>query len=118
MSEERTIAVGKIARARSGDRGSATHIGVVAYERAGYDYLVEQLSAERVQQHFAERGVGRVERYELPRVGALNFVLCDDLTGGASRSLGVDAQGRLLGTALTELELPRPRNLEEMIWGR
>jgi hypothetical protein len=66
------------------------------------------LTAERVHEFFDALGVSRVERFELPRIGALNFVLYDALAGGASQSLRIDTQGKLLGTAILELELPDP----------
>jgi len=108
------IRLERIAHARSGDKGNHANIGVVAYTREGFTYLRDALSAERVQQHFSGLGASRVERYELPRLWALNFVLYDALAGGASRSLRIDTQGKLLGTAIGELELPAPENLARM----
>jgi hypothetical protein len=100
------IKLGKLAHARSGDKGNHANIGVVAYTPAGYEFLRNELTAERVRDYFAGLGTSRVERYELPRIGALNFVLYDALAGGASQSLRLDTQGKLLGTAILELELP------------
>ncbi|HTU24996.1 MAG TPA: hypothetical protein VMF30_06340 [Pirellulales bacterium] len=106
-----TISVGTIAHARSGDKGNHANIGVAAYTAAGYDWLQRELTAERVAAFFDGLGVTRVERFELPRVGALNFVLYNALAGGASQSLRIDTQGKLLGTAILELELPAPPTL-------
>ena len=112
--QQRTITLGQIAHARSGDKGNHANIGVVAYDRTGYAYLAQELTADRVAEFFAGLGASRVERFELPRLWALNFVLYNALSGGASRSLRIDTQGKLLGTAVLELELPEPPNLAEM----
>lgn len=110
-----SIRLGQIALARSGDKGNHANIGVVAYTAAGYDYLQQALTAERVTVFFSRLGVTRVVRYELPRLYALNFVLYDVLAGGASRSLRIDTQGKLLGTAILELELPLPEHVSRMV---
>jgi hypothetical protein len=107
----KTITLGTIAHARSGDKGNHANIGVAAYTPAGYDWLRRELTAERVREFFAGLGVTRVERFELPRVGALNFVLYNALAGGASQSLRIDTQGKLLGTAILDLQLPAPPSL-------
>ena len=104
-----TIRLSELAVARSGDKGNHANIGVVALNRAGYELLVRELSAERVAAYFQGLGAVRVERFEMPHVDGLNFLLYDVLDGGASRSLRTDTQGKLLGTALMELELPISR---------
>lgn len=96
----------KLAHARSGDKGNHANIGVVAIDASAYGLLQRHLTAQRVQEFFRGLGVSRVERFELPRIGALNFVLYNALAGGASQSLRIDTQGKLLGTAILELELP------------
>ena len=73
-----------------------------------------ELTAERVAEFFQGLGATRVERFELPRVQALNFLLYNALAGGASQSLRIDTQGKLLGTAILDLALPAPENLAEM----
>ncbi len=112
-----TVALGQIAHARSGDKGNHANICVVAYQRSGYEFLVQELTAERVAEFFADLGCTHVERYELGMVDALNFVLYNVLAGGASRSLRIDTQGKLLGTAILDLPLPAPPDeaLEEML---
>ena len=100
----RSIRLGDIAHARSGDKGEHANIGIVANRPEDYAVLASRLTAERVAAFFAPLGVSRVQRFELPRIGALNFVLYDALAGGASRSLRIDTQGKLLGTAILELE--------------
>jgi hypothetical protein len=109
------ISLGQIAHARSGDKGNHANIGVVTYTPAGFEYLRRELTADRVAEFFRALGASRVERFELPRIGALNFMLYDALAGGASLSLRIDTQGKLLGTAILELELPAPKNLAEML---
>jgi hypothetical protein len=108
MKQVSTIRLGDLASARSGDKGNHANLGVVAKTPADYEFLVRELTAERVQAFFAGLGLERVERFELPRVGALNFVLYNALGGGAGQSLRIDTQGKLLGTAALEIELPRP----------
>ena len=106
------IELGQIAHARSGDKGNHANIGVVAYTSAGYDFLETELTADRVADFFAGLIVSEVDRYELPKLGALNFVLHNALAGGASRSLRIDTQGKLLGTAILTLKLPAASDAE------
>ena len=101
-----SIPLHQLATARSGDKGNHANIGVVARDAAAYKILVRELTAERVAQFFAGLGSTKVERFELPNVGALNFVLYNALAGGASRSLRIDTQGKLLGSAILEMTLP------------
>jgi len=103
MTVGKTIRVRDLASARSGDKGNHANIGVVANDEAAYGVLISRLTAVRVQTHFQELGITRVERFELPKVLALNFVLYDALAGGASRSLRIDTQGKLLATSLLDL---------------
>jgi len=104
-ANKKTVKVGELASVRSGDKGNHANIGVVARDETSYEILVSRLTAVRVQDYFRELGVTRVERFELPQVQALNFLLYDALAGGASRSLRIDTQGKLLGTALLDLVL-------------
>ena len=112
-----TISLGQIAHARSGDKGNHANVGVVAYTAAGYEFLRRELTAERVGKFFSGLGTTKVDRYELPNVHALNFVLHNALAGGASTSLRIDTQGKLLGTAVLDLQLPAPApsELEQML---
>jgi len=98
--------LGDIAHARSGDKGNHANIGVVANTPRDYEVLRRELTAECVAAYFAGLGLSHVERFELPKVEALNFVLYNALGGGASRSLRIDTQGKLLGTAIMDLLLP------------
>lgn len=97
-----------IAHARSGDKGDTVNVGVIAYDPAHYDLLVEHLTPERVKEHFGEMVKGEVERFELPNLGALNFLLHNALGGGGTVSLMTDAQGKTFSTAMLRLELEIP----------
>ncbi|MBX7071772.1 MAG: DUF3037 domain-containing protein [Pirellulales bacterium] len=114
MSAAKTIRLAEIAHARSGDKGNHANVGVIAYTPAGFAYLRRELTAERVGAYFAGLGVTRVERFELAGIGAFNFLLYDALGGGASQSLRIDTQGKLLSTALMEIELPAADNAAAM----
>lgn len=103
-----TIRLGDLAHARSGDKGDHANIGVIARTAEGYAHLRRELTPDRVRAFFAGVCRGPVERYELPNVWALNFVLRDALGGGASESLRIDAQGKTFATAILAMELPRP----------
>jgi len=95
----------EIAHARSGDKGDAANIGLIALRPAHYPALVKQVTAERVQHHFRELCQGEVRRYELPNLHALNFVLERALDGGGTVSLRTDAQGKTLSAALLRMEV-------------
>lgn len=107
------IALREIAYARSGDKGSGANVGVIAYTPAGYAWLHTNLTAEIVERYFKPMGVRDVERYALPNIGALNFVLPKILAGGGSRSLRIDAQGKALGQALLEMRVDVPDDVIE-----
>lgn len=107
--------LGEIASARSGDKGNHANIGIVANCAASYELLTEELTENRVANFFSGLGATKVERFELPKVWALNFVLYNALAGGASQSLRIDTQGKLLGTAILELLLPKPANFEKLL---
>ena len=106
-----TVHLREIAYARSGDKGSHANIGVIAYCQEGYEFLKEHLTAEEVGHFFRHLGVEETIRYELPNIGALNFILKGALEGGGSRSLRVDAQGKALGQALLEMEIQVPEDI-------
>ncbi len=94
-----------IAHGRSGDKGDAANIGIIAYDQNGYKIIEKYLTAESVKKHFEGICHGKVERYELPNIRALNFLLHDTLGGGGTVSLKHDAQGKTLAAALLRLEL-------------
>jgi hypothetical protein len=108
------IKLGRIAYARSGDKGDGSNVGVIANSRVLYDFLVQQLTADRVKTHFRNICLGRVERFEAPNLLALNFILHDSLGGGGSESLKTDAQGKTHGLGILEMELDVPDDLMVM----
>jgi hypothetical protein len=101
----------ELAHARTGDKGNTSNISVIAYEPGDFTFLKEHLTAERVKAHFANIVRGQVERFELPGLGALNFVLHDALGGGVTRSLSLDAHGKSLSGSLLEIEMPDPQSI-------
>ena len=109
-----------LAHARSGDKGDVANIGVVAYTEDLYPLLVEQVTVERVREHFGDWVEGEIERYELPNLWALNFVLHGALDGGGTVSLRTDAQGKVLSSALLRMEVEVPEDVALRVrgWGR
>lgn len=95
----------KIAHARSGDKGDTANVGLIALKDEYYPVLVEQVTAEKVKQHFGTMVKGDVERFELPNLKALNFLLHESLGGGGTLSLMTDAQGKTFSTALLRMEV-------------
>lgn len=100
-----TIALSRIAHARSGDKGDISNIGLIAIEPRYYPILLREVTAERVKQHFGSLVEGPVTRYELPNLAALNFVMEKALDGGGTISLRTDAQGKTHGAALLTLQI-------------
>ena len=94
-----------IAHGRSGDKGDAANIGIIAYEDKGFELLKRHLTEERVKNYFRGICFGKVERFELPNIRALNFVLHNTLGGGGTISLKNDAQGKTLAAALLRMEI-------------
>ncbi len=97
-----------IAHGRSGDKGDAANIGIIAYDDKGYNIIQKYLTAEKVKQHFTGICHGKVERYEMPNIRALNFILNNSLGGGGTVSLKLDAQGKTLAAALLRMEINLP----------
>ncbi len=95
----------RLVHARSGDKGDKANIALFAPDRATYDILLREVTAERVKHHFEGIATGKVERFEAPNVLALNFVLHGALNGGASRSLRSDTLGKSLASALLRMEI-------------
>jgi hypothetical protein len=94
-----------IAHGRSGDKGNAANIGIIAYDQKGYEIIEKHLTASAVKKHFEGICFGKVERFELPNIRALNFLLHDTLGGGGTVSLKHDAQGKTLAAALLRMEI-------------
>lgn len=109
-----TIRLGTIAHGRSGDKGPHANVAVIAYTDAGFAWLRDHLTTERVAAYFADLELTRIERFEAPNVHALNFLLYDALGGGASRSLWTDTQGKTLALSLLEMPIDRPEDLDAM----
>lgn len=95
----------EIAHARSGDKGDVTNIGLIARQPELYDLLLREVTTERVKAHFAGICHGRVERFELPNLHALNFLLHESLDGGGTVSLRTDAQGKTYSSALLRMQI-------------
>src|SRR3954468_8100379 len=98
----------KLAHARSGDKGDTANVGVIALKDEYYPLLVREVTAERVKEHYGVLVKGGVERFELPNLGALNFLLHESLGGGGTLSLMTDAQGKTFSTALLRMEIDVP----------
>jgi hypothetical protein len=92
-----------LAHARSGDKGDTANVGVIALKPEWYPLLERELTRDRVKQHFANVITGDVERFELPNLKALNFLLHGALDGGGTLSLKTDAQGKVFSTALLRM---------------
>jgi hypothetical protein len=99
------VPLARIAHTRSGDKGDTANIGVIAWKERHYPVLLREVTPERVKAFFGGLCKGRVERFELPNLGALNFLLHESLGGGGTVSLRVDSQGKTLGAALLRLEI-------------
>jgi hypothetical protein len=98
----------QIAHGRSGDKGDTANVGVIALRDEFYPVLVREVTCERVKQHFGGICKGEVERFELPNLGALNFLLHESLGGGGTVSLMTDAQGKTFSTALLRMWIDVP----------
>ena len=99
------IPLSRIAHGRSGDKGDTSNIGIIAYEDRWYPVLVREVTPERVKAHFGSLIEGRVERFELPNLGALNFLCYGALGGGGTLSLRIDAQGKTMAAGLLGMEI-------------
>ena len=95
----------KLAHARSGDKGDTANVGIIALKDEFYPLLVREVTAENVKNHFGEMVKGKVERFELPNLKALNFLLHESLGGGGTLSLMTDAQGKTFSTALLRMKI-------------
>ncbi len=95
----------EIAHSRSGDKGNISNISLIAYSYSDYDMLREKVTADRVKEWFGTQVRGEVIRYELPKLGALNFVMKDALNGGVTSSLALDKHGKCLSSYLLEMSI-------------
>lgn len=101
----------EVANARSGDKGDASNVGLIARSRDLYEVIREQVTEKRVGEHFREVCRGGVDRYEVPNLLALNFILHDSLGGGGTESLKTDAQGKTHAQGLLQMEIEVPEEL-------
>ena len=99
------IELTKLAHARSGDKGDTANVGVIALKDEIYPILVREVTAEKVKSHFGAMVKADVERFELPNLCALNFLLHESLGGGGTLSLMTDAQGKTFSTALLRMKI-------------
>ena len=107
-----------LAHARSGDKGNRANVGIIAYDPAHYSLLKEVLTPQRVKDHFGDMVKGEVERFELPNLHAMNFVLHDALEGGGTVSLMTDAQAKVTATAFLRMEIEVPQEVADEVRGR
>ena len=105
------IRLSEIAHARSGDKGDGSNVGLIANSKPLYEVVLREVTPERVKAHFGEIVRGKVERFEVPNLNALNFLLHDSLGGGGTESLKIDAQGKTHGQGLLQMEIEVPDDL-------
>jgi len=98
----------EIAHTRSGDKGDTSNISVIAFDSTNYEILQREVTGDRVKAALGGMVQGDVERYELPQLGALNFVLHRALAGGVTRSLALDMHGKCLGSLLLSMQIGQP----------
>lgn len=96
-----------IAHSRTGDKGNISNVSVIAYHPEDWPLLIDQVTAERVRAHFGTMISGKVIRYELPQIRALNFVMHDALGGGVTRSLALDPHGKCLSSLILSLPIEK-----------
>ena len=97
--------LGEIAHVRTGDKGDVSQISVIAFDAGDYPLLVRAVTEQRVKHHLSALPTVAIRRYEIPQLGALNFVLEGALKGGVTRSLSLDAHGKTLGAQLLDIEI-------------
>ena len=102
------VALARIAHGRSGDKGDTVNCGIIARRPEYYPLIAEQVTAERVRQHFGDFCKGTVRRYDLPKIHAFNFVLTNSLGGGGTTSLRIDPQGKTYAAALMRMKIRIP----------
>ncbi|MCH8558139.1 MAG: hypothetical protein LAT84_09965 [Balneolia bacterium] len=104
-----------IAHGRSGDKGNGSNVGIIARHPDVYPFLVKELTSERVKEHMKHVCKGDVERYEMPNIGALNFILNESLGGGGTVSLKLDAQGKTHAAQVLRMKLDVPQELLDVV---
>jgi hypothetical protein len=109
------IQLSKIAHARSGDKGDAVNCGVIAFKQEYYPILKEVLTQELVKKHFEGVCLGEVERYEMPNLWAVNFLMHNTLGGGGTVSLKLDAQGKTIASAMLLMNIEVPEHFQSLL---
>lgn len=110
-----TVKLLKIAHGRSGDKGNGSNVGIIARHPEIYPFLEKTLTADRVKDHMKNVCKGEVERYELPNIGALNFILNESLGGGGTVSLKLDAQGKTHASQVLRMDIDVPEELLKLV---
>lgn len=110
-----TVKLLKIAHGRSGDKGNGSNVGIIARHPDIYPYLKDKLTSARVKEHMKHVCKGDVERYELPNIGALNFILNESLGGGGTVSLKLDAQGKTHASQVLRMDIDVPEDLLKLV---
>ncbi len=110
-----TVKLLKIAHGRSGDKGNGSNVGIIARHPEIYPFLEKTLTANRVKDHMKNVCKGEVERYELPNIGALNFILNESLGGGGTVSLKLDAQGKTHASQVLRMDIDVPEELLKLV---
>ncbi|MEP0006182.1 MAG: hypothetical protein ABJ387_02895 [Balneola sp.] len=105
----------KIAHGRSGDKGNGSNVGIIARHPDIYPFLKKELTSEKVKEHMKYVCKGKVERYELPNIGALNFILNESLGGGGTVSLKLDAQGKTHASQVLRMDIDVPEDLLALV---
>ena len=112
-----TVPLYRVAHGRTGDKGNRSNISVIVWHPAFYPLLIAQLTEAAVAQHFAHRQPSRVQRFELPLLGALNFVLDEVLDGGVNDALNLDTHGKALSYWLLDMPIEVPDELVSLLAG-
>lgn len=110
-----TVKLLKIAHGRSGDKGNGSNVGIIARHPQIYTFLKDNLTADRVKDHMKYVCKGTVERFELPNIGALNFLLNESLGGGGTVSLKLDAQGKTHASQVLRMDIDVPDDLLKLV---
>jgi len=110
-----TVKLLKIAHGRSGDKGNGSNVGIIARHPEIYSFLEKNLTADRVKEHMKHVCKGEVERYEMPNIGALNFILNESLGGGGTVSLKLDAQGKTHASQVLRMDIDVPEELLKLV---
>ena len=115
MAEVRLL---ELAHARSGDKGNTANVGLIVYDEDDYPIILKEVTPDRVKKHFKDLVKGRVERFALDNLHAVNFLLHGALDGGGTVSLMTDAQGKVFSTALLRMKIEVPDEVAERVRGR